>query len=338
MSNISNLPNSKKVILKTRPDGDPHEDNFEIIEEQAKAPDDEEILIEVQALGIGAWIRTTLNEKAFHGATPIGGTLPSMGIGKVIISKSKKFSEGDIVTGPLMAQSYTTMPADFFTKVANPEIDPFTQIGILGVSTGLTAYFGIYDVGQVKEGEIVLVSGAAGGVGMIVCQLAKLKGAKVIGIAGGKEKCEVLVNEVGVDTSIDYKSENIDEKIKEYAPDGIDIFFDNVGGEILDIALDNIRDRARVVICGAISQYSHHDAVDGPSLYLRLAEKYSRMEGFTVMHFEEHYEKASKELLDLYNQGKLKVPFHIEEGIDNFPLALQKLFTGGNTGKLMVKV
>ena len=338
MSNISNLPNSKKVILKTRPDGDPHEDNFEIIEEQAKAPDDEEILIEVQALGIGAWIRTTLNEKAFHGATPIGGTLPSMGIGKVIISKSKKFSEGDIVTGPLMAQSYTTMPADFFTKVANPEIDPFTQIGILGVSTGLTAYFGIYDVGQVKEGEIVLVSGAAGGVGSLVCQLAKLKGAKVIGIAGGKEKCEVLVNEVGVDASIDYKSENIDEKIKEHAPDGIDIFFDNVGGEILDIALDNIRDRARVVICGAISQYSHHDAVDGPSLYLRLAEKYSRMEGFTVMHFEEHYEKASKELLDLYNQGKLKVPFHIEEGIDNFPLALQKLFTGGNTGKLMVKV
>ena len=338
MSNISNLPNSKKVILKTRPDGDPHEDNFEIIEEQAKAPDDEEILIEVQALGIGAWIRTTLNEKAFHGATPIGGTLPSMGIGKVIISKSKKFSEGDIVTGPLMAQSYTTMPADFFTKVANPEIDPFTQIGILGVTTGLTAYFGIYDVGQVKEGEIVLVSGAAGGVGSLVCQLAKLKGAKVIGIAGGKEKCEVLVNEVGVDASIDYKSENIDEKIKEHAPDGIDIFFDNVGGEILDIALDNIRDRARVVICGAISQYSHHDAVDGPSLYLRLAEKYSRMEGFTVMHFEEHYEKASKELLDLYNQGKLKVPFHIEEGIDNFPLALQKLFTGGNTGKLMVKV
>ena len=338
MSNISNLPNSKKVILKTRPDGDPHEDNFEIIEEQAKAPDDEEILIEVQALGIGAWIRTTLNEKAFHGATPIGGTLPSMGIGKVIISKSKKFSEGDIVTGPLMAQSYTTMPADFFTKVANPEIDPFTQIGILGVTTGLTAYFGIYDVGQVKKGEIVLVSGAAGGVGSLVCQLAKLKGAKVIGIAGGKEKCEVLVNEVGVDASIDYKSENIDEKIKEHAPDGIDIFFDNVGGEILDIALDNIRDRARVVICGAISQYSHHDSVDGPSLYLRLAEKYSRMEGFTVMHFEKHYEKASKELLDLYNQGKLKVPFHIEEGIDNFPLALQKLFTGGNTGKLMVKV
>ena len=338
MSDVSNLPNSKKIVLKTRPDGDPKVSDFDMIEEIAKAPDDGEVLVEVQALEIGAWIRTTLNETAFHGSTPISGTIPALGNGKVIISKSDKFKEGDIVTGPLMAQSYTTMPADFFTKVPNPEIDPFTQIGILGVTTGLTAYFGIYEVGQVKKNEIVLVSGAAGGVGSLVCQLAKLKGAKVIGIAGGKEKCDVLKSEIGVDASIDYKNQNVDEQIKLHAPEGIDIFFDNVGGEILDIALDNIRDRARVVICGAISQYSHHDSVDGPSLYLRLAEKYARMEGFTVMHFEERYEDASKELLDLYNKGKLKVPFHIEDGIDNFPLALQKLFTGGNTGKLMVKV
>ena len=338
MSDISNLPNSKKIILKTRPDGDPKVSDFEMIEEVAKAPNDGEVLVEVQALGVGAWIRTTLNETAFHGSTPIGGTLPSMGIGKVLISKSDKLNEGDIISGPLMAQSYTTMSADFFTKVSNPEIDPFTQIGVLGVTTGLTAYFGIYEVGQVKAGDIVLVSGAAGGVGVLVCQLAKLKGAKVIGIAGGPEKCAVLVNEVGTDAAIDYKNQNIDEQIKIHAPDGIDIFFDNVGGNILDLALDNLRDRARVIICGAISQYSHHDAVEGPSLYLRLAEKYARMEGFTVMHFEEHYERASKELLDLYNQKKLNVPFHIEEGVDNFPLALQKLFTGGNTGKLMVKI
>ena len=338
MSDISNLPNSKKIILKTRPNGDPKVSDFDMVEEIAKAPSDGEVLVEVQALEIGAWIRTTLNETAFHGSTPISGTIPALGNGKVIISKSDKFKEGDIVTGPLMAQSYTTMPADFFTKVPNPEIDPFTQIGILGVTTGLTAYFGIYEVGQVKKNEIVLVSGAAGGVGSLVCQLAKLKGAKVIGIAGGKEKCDVLKSEIGVDASIDYKNQNVDEQIKLHAPEGIDIFFDNVGGEILDIALDNIRDRARVVICGAISQYSHHDSVDGPSLYLRLAEKYARMEGFTVMHFEERYEDASKELLDLYNKGKLKVPFHIEDGIDNFPLAIQKLFTGGNTGKLMVKV
>ena len=338
MSDISNLPNSKKIVLKNRPDGDPKVSDFDMIEEVAKAPDDGEVLVEVQALEIGAWIRTTLNETAFHGSTPINGTIPALGNGKVISSKSDKFKEGDIVTGPLMAQSYTTMPADFFTKVTNPEIDPFTQIGILGVTTGLTAYFGIYEVGQLKKDEIVLVSGAAGGVGSLVCQLAKLKGAKVIGIAGGREKCDVLLNEIGVDASIDYKNQNIDEQIKVHAPEGIDIFFDNVGGNILDSALDNLNDRARVVICGAISQYSHHDAVEGPSLYLRLAEKNARMEGYTVMHFEEHYERAYNELLKLYNDGKLNVPFHIEEGIDNFPLALQKLFSGGNTGKLMVKI
>ena len=337
MSNLSNLPNLKKVVLKERPIDNPKVEGFDIIEEISRAPNDGEILVEMQALEIGAWIRTTLNEEAFHGSTPIGGTIPALGIGKVLISKSDKFKEGDIVNGPIFAQTHTTMPAEMFAKVENPEIDPFTQIAVLGVTTGLTAYFGIYEVGQVKKDDVVLVSGAAGGVGALVCQLAKIKGAKVIGVAGGKEKCEVLVNEIGADAAIDYKKDNLDEKIKEYASEGIDIFFDNVGGEILDAALDNIRDRARVVICGAISQYSHHDSVNGPSLYLRLAEKYSRMEGFTVMHFEDRYEEASKELLSLYEQGKLKIPYHIEDGIENFPLALQKLFTGGNTGKLMVK-
>ena len=337
MSNLSNLPNLKKVVLKERPIDNPKVEGFDIIEEISRAPNDGEILVQMQALEIGAWIRTTLNEEAFHGSTPIGGTIPALGIGKVLISKSDKFKEGDIVNGPIFAQTHTTMPAEMFAKVENPEIDPFTQIAVLGVTTGLTAYFGIYEVGQVKKNDVVLVSGAAGGVGALVCQLAKIKGAKVIGVAGGKEKCEVLVNEIGADAAIDYKKDNLDEKIKEYASEGIDIFFDNVGGEILDAALDNIRDRARVVICGAISQYSHHDSVNGPSLYLRLAEKYSRMEGFTVMHFEDRYEEASKELLSLYEQGKLKIPYHIEDGIENFPLALQKLFTGGNTGKLMVK-
>ena len=337
MSNLSNLPNLKKVVLKERPIDNPKVEGFDIIEEISRAPNDGEILVQMQALEIGAWIRTTLNEEAFHGSTPIGGTIPALGIGKVLISKSDKFKEGDIVNGPIFAQTHTTMPAEMFAKVENPEIDPFTQIAVLGVTTGLTAYFGIYEVGQVKKDDVVLVSGAAGGVGALVCQLAKIKGAKVIGVAGGKEKCEVLVNEIGADAAIDYKKDNLDEKIKEFASEGIDIFFDNVGGEILDAALDNIRDRARVVICGAISQYSHHDSVNGPSLYLRLAEKYSRMEGFTVMHFEDRYEEASKELLSLYEQGKLKIPYHIEDGIENFPLALQKLFTGGNTGKLMVK-
>ena len=238
MSNLSNLPNLKKVVLKERPSENPKVDGFDIIEEISRAPNDGEVLIEMQALEIGAWIRTTLNEEAFHGSTPIGGTIPALGIGKVLISKSDKFNEGDIVNGPIFAQTHTTMPAEMFTKVENPEIDPFTQIAIFGVTTGLTAYFGIYEVGRVKKDDVVLVSGAAGGVGALVCQLAKIKGAKVIGVAGGKEKCDVLINEIGIDAAIDYKNDNLDEKIKLYATDGIDVFFDNVGGEILDAALD----------------------------------------------------------------------------------------------------
>lgn len=338
MSNLSNLPNLKKVVLKERPIDNPKVEGFDIIEEISRAPNDGEILVQMQALEIGAWIRTTLNEEAFHGSTPVGGTIPALGIGKVLISKSDKFKEGDIVNGPIFAQTHTTMPAEMFAKVENPEIDPFTQIAVLGVTTGLTAYFGIYEVGQVKKDDVVLVSGAAGGVGALVCQLAKIKGAKVIGVAGGKEKCEVLLNEIGVDAAIDYKNQDIDKELKIHAKNGIDIFFDNVGGEILDVALDNLNERARVIICGAISQYSQHDSVKGPSLYLRLAEKYAVMEGFTVMHFQHKYKEAYQELLDLYQKGLLKAPFHIEEGIENFPLALQKLFTGGNTGKLIVKI
>ena len=193
MSNLSNLPNLKKVVLKERPIDNPKVEGFDIIEEISRAPNDGEILVQMQALEIGAWIRTTLNEEAFHGSTPIGGTIPALGIGKVLISKSDKFKEGDIVNGPIFAQTHTTMPAEMFAKVENPEIDPFTQIAVLGVTTGLTAYFGIYEVGQVKKDDVVLVSGAAGGVGALVCQLAKIKGAKVIGVAGGKEKCEVLL-------------------------------------------------------------------------------------------------------------------------------------------------
>ena len=230
-----------------------------------------------------------------------------------------------------------TVIKDIAPHVGCKFISKCNFVGLM-VNKLLKYHIGIYEVGNVKKDEVVLVSGAAGGVGSLVCQLAKIKGAKVIGVAGGSEKCKVLINEIGVDAAIDYKKDNLDEKLKFYANDGIDIFFDNVGGEILDVALDNIRERARVVICGAISQYSHHDSVDGPSLYLRLAEKYSKMEGFTVMHFEDRYAEASKELLDLYKKGKLKIPYHIEDGIENFPLALQKLFTGGNTGKLMVKI
>ena len=330
---------NKRQLLAERPNGMPNENTWNFVEETVAALQDGEILIEQSHVSLDPAMRGWINDsRSYIPPVQIGEVMRAGSVGKVIDTQGEtKFKVGDYVTGWGGVQQYYVGNGDGFVQIEpNPDNHP-KYLGVLGMP-GMTAYFGILEVGEIKEGDVVLLSGGAGAVGSVVGQIAKIKGCTVIGIAGGPEKCAVLVNEVGTDAAIDYKNQNIDEQIKIHAPDGIDIFFDNVGGNILDLALDNLRDRARVIICGAISQYSHHDAVEGPSLYLRLAEKYARMEGFTVMHFEEHYERAYKELLELYRVGKLKVPFHIEEGIDNFPLALQKLFTGGNTGKLMVKI
>ena len=342
MSHLSNLPSCKKVILRSRPEKDPTPENFDIIEETARAPEEGEILVEVDTLSIDAFIRTTLSEDAFHGTAGIGDAVTALGIGKVLISKSKNFKEGDMVSGPMGAQTHNTMAAEVFQRITNPELDLPVQLGILGVSTGLTAYFGMLDVGKVKSCDTVVVSAAAGAVGSVACQIAKIKGAKVIGISGSPEKCNFIINELGMDGAIDYKNQDVDEELNIKASEGIDVFFDNVGGDILDIALDHIKDRARVVICGAISQYGSFETekrlVQGPRLYLRLAEKYSRMEGFTVMHFADQYEEATNNLLKYYQEGKLKMPAHYENGIESFPRALEIMFNGGHIGKLLVKM
>jgi NADPH-dependent curcumin reductase CurA len=198
------------------------------------------------------------------------------------------------------------------------------------------------NVGKVKSGDTVVVSAAAGAVGTIACQLAKIKGAKVIGIVGGPEKCDFLVNELGMDGAIDYKNQDVDKELSIKAPEGIDVFFDNVGGDLLDIALYHIKDRARVVICGAISQYGSMETekrfVQGPKLYLRLAEKCARMEGFTVLHYTDQFAEAARNILQYYYLGKLRMPSHIENGIESFPGALELMFNGGHTGKLIVKL
>ena len=336
--NISNLPTAKKLILKKRPGKDFDEENFEVVEDLAKAPEKDELLIKVDTLAIDAWIRTTLHEGSYHDSAQEGNVISALGIGEVLISKSKKFQEGDFVSGPLGAQTHSTMHAAAFNKIHNPQLDPEVNIGLIGLTSGLTAYFGLIDVGKVKEGETVVVSGAAGGVGIIVCQLAKALGAKVIAIAGGPEKCSYLLNDLEMDHVIDYKNFDVENELESIAKDKIDVFFDNVGGDILDAVLDNLNTGARVAICGAISQYSDMKNVIGPKKYLKLAENYARMEGFTVMHFSEKFEEATQKLLSLYEEGKIVVPTHYENGIESFPRALKMLFTGGHTGKLMVKI
>ncbi|MCG8589151.1 MAG: NADP-dependent oxidoreductase [Proteobacteria bacterium] len=329
---------TRRAALVRRPNGMPDLACFRIDERPVTEPGEGEVLVQVDHLSIDPFIRTSLDESSFHPPTPIDGTLSALGVGRVLESRAPELEAGDAVFGPLGAQELVCLPGMMLQKVDEKRAPLTAYLGILGLTTGLTAYFGIRNVGFVKPGETVVVSGAAGAVGSVAGQIAKIEGGRVIGIAGGPHKVRHVVDDLGFDACVDYKGEDTAARLRELAPDGIDVYFDNVGGEILDVALDQIRTRGRVVICGAISQYQNMDDVKGPSLYLRLAERHARMEGYAVTHFAEHYAEAFEQLAGWMAEGRLKLREHVEPGIENFPKALLTLFDGGHTGKLLVKI
>lgn len=330
---------NKKIVIDHYPEGLPVAEAMVLKEEEARAPSEGEVQVAVEYLSIDAWIGTTMSAGWLHTLSALGDTVQALGVGRVTASASPKFSEGDPVFGPFAAQTVATVPADACTPIDLTRGQISDYLGLLSVTTGLTALFGIRDVGQVKKGDIVVVSAAAGAVGSVTGQMARALGAsQVIGIAGGPDKCRFLIDEMGFDAAIDYKSESVDERLGEIAPEGIDVFFDNVGGEMLDEVLEHIRDRARVVICGAISQYADNTDVYGPKRYLRLAERYARMEGYTAFHFADRYPEGLDDIARWMSEGKLKIREQVEEGIESFPRALEMLFKGGNTGKLLVRV
>lgn len=329
---------NKRVYLTDRPDGLPVTTDFAFEEVVIDDVPLDHVLVRVDTLSIDAFIRTTLDQTSFHDTAALGGTITALGVGEVIESNFEELQAGDWVNGPLLAQTHTLMPGAVFQKIEpSSNIPPSTYLGILGLTTGITAWVGMMHVGGASQGETVVVSGAAGAVGMVAAQLAKARGANVIGIAGGPEKCSFLVDEIGLDGSVDYKNDDIDARLKALAPNGIDLFFDNVGGEILDTVLDNLASEGRIILCGAISQYQHMSDVRGPKLYLRLAERNAVMRGFTVDHYPQVFEQANTELSTLLIDGQMKLPEHVVAGIEHFPDALITLFTGGHTGKLLVK-
>lgn len=331
---------NRRVVIRRHAEGAPVLSDFAVVEETIATVPDGHLVVRVDTLSIDAWILTTLSGPGMHEMGDLGSTIRAFGVGQVIESASADFAAGNWVYGMLSAQTHALMPASALTKVVpEPGVEPRAFIGPLGITTGLTAWVGLIAVGEVRPGEVVLVSGAAGAVGSCVVQIAKARGARIIGIAGGSAKCAYLTGEVGADAAIDYKQGDVAGQIAALAPDGIDLFFDNVGGEILDAALDNLRPSggARVVICGAISQYKHLDDVRGPKLYLRLAERNALMRGFVVSHHAARFAEAVAEISELLRTERLSLPEHVVEPLDRFPEALLMLLDGKHTGNLVVR-
>jgi NADPH-dependent curcumin reductase len=328
-----------QVNLIARPVGNPTAECWEIVENEVPELADNQILIQTKYLSIDPAMRGWMNEgKSYIRPVRIGEVMRALGAGVVVDSKSDAFKAGDYVTAGIGVQEYAVLDAKEAVKV-DPSFIPLpAYLGTLGMS-GLTGYFGLLDTGQPKEGETVVVSGAAGAVGSVVGQIAKIKGCRVVGIAGGIDKCKYVVEELGFDACIDYKVGDLRKQLKEACPAGVDVYFDNVGGEILDTVLGLINLRARIVICGAISQYNATEKPVGPSNYLSLLVNRARMEGIVVFDNVANYGKAVKEMAGWIAAGKLNANvYEVEGGVRAFPDTLMKLFKGENTGKLVLKV
>lgn len=330
---------NKKLKLKSRPVGEPVPGNWEILTEDVEELKDGEVLIKVNYLSIDPAMRGWMNEgKSYVKPVEIGETMRALGVGEVMESKNGKFTQGEFVSGITGVQEYCISNGKDLV-IVDPGFVPLpVYLGTLGMS-GLTAYFGLLDTGQPKEGETIVVSGAAGAVGSVVGQIGKIKGCRVVGIAGGEEKCKYVVEELGFDACVDYQKGELRKQLKEVCPDGVDVFFDNVGGEILDVLLTLINRKARIVICGAISQYNNEKPGNGPKNYMSLLVNRARMEGIVVFDNAANYGSAAKEMAGWIAQGKLNANYHVETGgIDAFHETLMKLFKGANTGKMVLKV
>jgi NADPH-dependent curcumin reductase CurA len=329
---------NRQFLLARRPVGEATRDDFIYQEVPIGELAAGQILVKNHYLSLDPAMRGWMNEgKSYIAPVGLGDVMRALGVGEVIASQDDQFAEGDFVQGALGVQDYFLGEPKGFYKI-DPTLAPLPRyLSALGM-TGMTAYFALLDVGAPQSGDTVVISGAAGAVGSVAGQIAKLKGCRVIGIAGGQQKCESLINELGFDGAIDYKSENVLAGLKRECPNGVNVYFDNVGGDILDAVLSRLAPKARVVICGAISQYNNTSPVKGPSNYLSLLVNRARMEGFVVMDYASKFAAAGQEMAGWMGQGKLKSREDIVEGLETFPETLQKLFKGENFGKLVLKV
>ena len=337
---------NKQIRLAARPVGTPKDSDFHLtIEEVAPLlPPVEgtqgDVLVEISHISLDPAMRGWMNAaRSYIRPVEIGEVMRAGGAGRVIASENTQFKVGDLVVGsPGVQQYWLAKEGKGVTKI-DTRLAPLSNwMSVLGM-TGMTAYFGLLDVGLPKAGDVVVVTGAAGAVGMIVGQIAKIKGCYVVGIAGGQDKVEFLKDELGFDDAVDYRLGNLRAALRRACPDGVDVYFDNVGGEILDTVLTMIKRRARIIICGAISQYNNAEGAVGPKNYMSLLVNRARMEGMVVFDYADRYQTAVVEMAGWLKEGKLQAREHIVKGtIEDFLPTLMTLFEGDKIGKLLLEI
>ena len=330
---------NRKITLASRPVGMPKESDFRLVEVPLLAPNAGEMIVKSLYISVDPYMRGRMNDaKSYAAPVEIGAVMVGGVAGEVVQSNHSKFAVGDVVQGEFGWQTYTVSNGKGVRKV-DPKIAPIsTALGVLGMP-GLTAYFGLLEIGQLKPGETVVVSGAAGAVGSIVGQIAKIKGCRAVGIAGSDEKVRYLIDELGFDGAFNYKTtKNYGDKLKQLCPNGIDVYFDNVGGAITDAVIPLINSHARLAICGQISQYNLEQPEMGPRWLWPLIAKQARVEGFLVFQFAERYPEAAQAMAGWVKAGKLKYKEDVVEGFENLPKAFIGMLEGDNTGKRLVKV
>jgi NADPH-dependent curcumin reductase CurA len=332
---------NRQWLLAKRPFGVVTKENFEYAETPIPEPGDDEVLVRNLYLSFDPTQRGWMEDReSYLPPVQLGEPMRAGSIGQVVESNNPEFQKGDLVQTTGGWQDFiVAAPGQGVLGLSKvPDgVPPEMMLSVLGV-TGLTAYFGLLDLGEPKSGETVLVSGAAGATGSVAGQIAKLKGCRVVGIAGGIDKCRWLAEEAGFDEVIDYKNEDVNTRIAETCPGKIDVYFDNVGGEILEAALNHINMRARVVLCGGISGYNATEPLPGPSNLMNLVVMRARMEGFIVIDYMDRAGEAVAQLMNWIQAGELKYQVDMQEGFENIPDTLNRLFTGQNLGKQLLKI
>ena len=323
--------------LAARPVGLPKASDWSYVEEPVREPANGEFLVRVEYLSLDPAMRGWMNAgRSYIPPVEIGEVMRAAAIGRVIESRHPDYQPGEHLYGTFGVQRYAVSNGKGVTRVDTTLAPAPVHLGVLGMS-GLTAYFGLLDIGRPQPGQTVVVSGAAGSVGSVAGQIARIKGCRAIGIAGGADKCRWLVEDLGFDAAIDYKAGELSSRLKEHAPNGVDVFFDNVGGEVLEHVLARLARGARVVISGAISQYNATEAPRGPANYMQLLVARASMTGFVVFDYAARYAEGVAQLAQWLRSGELRSREDIVHGgIDQFPEVLLRLFRGDNTGKLVL--